>query len=265
MEDEKYKALTTKNTLGSAGFILALAGFTFALIEFFTGWLPLLGWAVLILGAVFSIIGTFKNPKNRAISGTVVSAVAVILLIFNGASNNFSFKPPIDIKAILASYPSINNIETKVQRERRYLKQTRILKNGVIENEQTKIRITSHEIIPIGEKGNESGDKPIIAFWFEVTNKSDEITSALKSWMGQIVVYQDTRSDLINTLNTTILDDDQFIDSASRVLEDIKKGDTVKCAIAYGLDDDEIPVDLVDRDIVNGEFYGKIRYQINKD
>ncbi|EAK8408357.1 DUF5067 domain-containing protein [Listeria monocytogenes] len=265
MEDEKNKALTTKNTLGSTGFILALAGFTFALIEFFTGWLPLLGWATLILGAVFSIIVTFNNPKNRAISGTVVSAVAVILLVFNGASNNFSFKPPIDIKAILASYPSINNLETKVQRERRNLKQTRILKTGVIENDQTKIKITSHKIIPIGEKGNESGEKPIIAFWFEVTNKSDEITSAFKSWAGQIVVYQDTRSDLINTLNTTILNDAQFLDSSSRVLEDIKKGDTVKCAIAYGLDDDEIPVDLVDRDIVSGEFYGKIRYQINKD
>ncbi|EAD9710648.1 DUF5067 domain-containing protein [Listeria monocytogenes] len=265
MEDEKNKDLTTKNTLGSAGFILALAGFTFALIEFFTGWFPLLEWTALILGVVFSIIGTFKNPKNRAISGMGVSAVTVILLIFNGASNNFSFKPPIDFKAILASYPSINNLETKVQRERRNLKQTRILKTGIIENEQTKIQITSHEIIPIGEKGNESGDKPIIVFWFEVTNKSDEITSALKSWAGQIVVYQDTRSDLINTLNTTILNDAQFLDSSSRVLEDIKKGDTVKCAIAYELDDDEIPVDLVDRDIVSGEFYGKIRYQINKD
>lgn len=40
MEDGKYKVLTTENILGSAGFIFALTGLTYAIIEMFTGWTP---------------------------------------------------------------------------------------------------------------------------------------------------------------------------------------------------------------------------------
>ncbi|HAC3176168.1 TPA_asm: DUF5067 domain-containing protein [Listeria innocua] len=278
MADEKYKALTTENILGSAGFIIALAGLIYAIIEMFTGWAPLLGWIVLTVGLILSIIGIFKNPKDIAISGTTISVIAISLLIVNGASFNSKspIKPPIDSNNIRASYANQMDMETLqtlynsetetiLEHKKRKLKEAQTLDNGVIENERIKIQITSHKIIPIGEKGNESGDKPIIAFWFEVTNKSDEITSALNSWVGQIVVYQDTRSDLLNTLKSTTLGDAQFLDSASRLSEEIEIGATVKCAIAYGLDDDEIPVDLAYRDFLSKEVYGKIRYKINND
>ncbi|EAD9710647.1 DUF5067 domain-containing protein [Listeria monocytogenes] len=273
MEDEKYKALTIKNMPGSAGFIIALTGLIYAIIEMFTRWIPLLGWIVLILGLILSIIGIFKNPKDIAISGTTISVIAISLLIVNGASFNSKspIKPPIDSNNMLASYANRMDIETLrtlytpetiLEHKKKKLKEAPTLENGVIENEQIKIQITSHKIIPIGAKGNESGDKSIIAFWFEVTNKSGGFTSPISSWVEHIAVYQDTRSDLLNTLKSTTLDDAQFLDSASRLSEDIKKGATVKCAIAYGLDDDEIPVDLAYRDFLSEVVYGKINYQI---
>ncbi|MCU09262.1 DUF5067 domain-containing protein [Listeria monocytogenes] len=273
MEDEKYKVLTTENILGSAGFILALTGLIYAIIEMFTGWTPLLGWIVLTVGLILSIIGIFKNPKDAGISGTTISVITISLLIVNGASFNSKspIKPPIDSNNIRASYTNqmdmetlqtLYNPETILEHKKKKLKEAPTLENGVIENEQIKIKITSHKIIPIGAKGNESGDKPIIAFWFEVTNKSGGFTSPISSWVEHIAVYQDTRSDLLYTLKSTTLDDAQFLDSASRLSEDIKKGATVKCAIAYGLDDDEIPVDLAYRDFLSEVVYGKINYQI---
>ncbi|EAC4665153.1 DUF5067 domain-containing protein [Listeria monocytogenes] len=273
MEDGKYKVLTTENILGSAGFILALTGLIYAIIEMFTGWTPLLGWIVLTVGLILSIIGIFKNPKDAGISGTTISVITISLLIVNGASFNSKspIKPPIDSNNIRASYTNqmdmetlqtLYNPETILEHKKKKLKEAPTLENGVIENERIKIQITSHKIIPIGEKGNESGNKPIIAFWFEVTNKSSIYTSALGSWGEYIAIYQDTRSDQLNTLKSTTLDDAQFLDSASRLSEEIEIGATVKCAIAYGLDDNEIPVDLAYRDFLSEEVYGKINYQI---
>ena len=68
-----------KNPLGVAGFVLALIGV-------FTSWVPVLGWIVWILGALFSIIGLFKKPKGMAIAGVVLTFIDIILLLFVVAS-----------------------------------------------------------------------------------------------------------------------------------------------------------------------------------
>ena len=52
-----------KNGLGLAGFILSLLGL-------FLDWIPVLGWLIWLLGAIFSIIGLFKEPRGFAIAGT---------------------------------------------------------------------------------------------------------------------------------------------------------------------------------------------------
>lgn len=245
MEDGKNKVITAKNTLGTAGFILALIGL-------FTGWIPFLGWAVWILGAVFSIIGIFKTPKGLAIAGTAISAVGVIILIVIGVSfsdDNSSDKASSDNSA---------KQESTVKKEKT-TKATKTFKDGVLENEKMKIKITSNKIIPVGQKGNEYGDKPVIAFWFEVTNKTDESISPMTSWITNIQAYQDTNADQVNELDVASLPDDQFLDTQ---LEDIKKGGTAKCAVAYYLDDDATPVDLVYENIVTDELYGKMTYQV---
>ena len=61
-----------KNSLGIAGFVLALLGLIFC-------WVPVLNWILWILGLIFSIIGMFKRPKGLAIAGLVISCIGLIV------------------------------------------------------------------------------------------------------------------------------------------------------------------------------------------
>lgn len=62
------------NTMGIAGFVLALLGLIFC-------WVPVLGWILWILGVIFSIIGVCRPKKGLAIAGLVISFIGIILLI----------------------------------------------------------------------------------------------------------------------------------------------------------------------------------------
>ena len=68
------KETTHKNGIGLAGFILAM----FAL---FLDWIPLFGWVLWLLGAVFSIVGLFSKPRGFAIAGFVISFFGLAILI----------------------------------------------------------------------------------------------------------------------------------------------------------------------------------------
>lgn len=63
-----------KNGLGLAGFILAL-------IALFLDWIPVIGWLLWLLGAIFSSIGLFKKPRGFAIVGFIISFFGLIILL----------------------------------------------------------------------------------------------------------------------------------------------------------------------------------------
>ena len=68
-----------KNGIGLAGFILSL-------IALFTEWIPVFGWIIWALGAIFSLVGLFKAPRGFAIAGFVISFISlIILIVFVGA------------------------------------------------------------------------------------------------------------------------------------------------------------------------------------
>ncbi|MCC8176265.1 MAG: hypothetical protein LIO91_07530 [Bacteroidales bacterium] len=62
------------NSLGTAGFVLAILALVFC-------WVPVLDWILWFLGALFSVIGLFKSPRGLAIAGTVISFIGVIIMI----------------------------------------------------------------------------------------------------------------------------------------------------------------------------------------
>lgn len=62
------------NSLGTAGFVLAILAVVFC-------WAPVLNWILWFLGALFSVIGLFKQPRGLAIAGTVISFIGVIIMI----------------------------------------------------------------------------------------------------------------------------------------------------------------------------------------
>lgn len=70
----QMQGLVQKNGIGTAGFVLALIGV-------FTSWVPVLGWVVWLLGAILSVIGSFRVPRGLAVAGTVLSFIDLILLL----------------------------------------------------------------------------------------------------------------------------------------------------------------------------------------
>ena len=63
------------NGMGTAGFVLALISFLFS-------WIPGVSYLVWFLGALFSFIGLFKQPKGLAIAGFILSFFDLIVVIF---------------------------------------------------------------------------------------------------------------------------------------------------------------------------------------
>ena len=113
--------------------------------------------------------------------------------------------------------------------------------DNVLVSEDVKIEITDYKVIPVGEPGNEYGEKPVIAFWYNTTNLSDKEIDPSSAWIAMFTAIQDNDPNAINELNMGMLPDDQFLDSQVEV---IKQGGTVANAVAYELDDDVTPVTL---------------------
>src|SRR5699024_9386147 len=105
-----------------------------------------------------------------------------------------------------------------------------------------KIEITDYQVIPAGETGNEYGDTPVIAFWYDTTNTSGTDIDPSTAWIYSLKAIQDNDPNAINELDMGMLPDDSFLDSQ---LETIKKDGTVSNAVSYELDDDFTPVTLV--------------------
>ena len=131
--------------------------------------------------------------------------------------------------------------------------------NGEVVIRDLKIKITDHKVIQPGETGNEHGDVPIIAFWFDTTNLSDKEISPSIAWFAVFKAIQDNNPNSVNELEVSSLPDQQFLDSQ---MEDIKQGGTVSHAIGYKLDDNTTPVTLVARQGLGGDKLGEQTFEI---
>lgn len=131
-------------------------------------------------------------------------------------------------------------------------------KDNIATFSDATIEITDYRVIPVGETGNEYGEKPVIAFWYKVTNNSAEDMDPSTAWILNFTAIQDNDANSVNELEVGMLPDDRFLDSQ---LEKIKVGGTVENAVAYELDDDTTPVQLIASDGF-GEEIGKQTFDI---
>lgn len=130
--------------------------------------------------------------------------------------------------------------------------------DGVLTTPEMKIVITDNKVIQPGDKGNEYGEKPVMAFWYEITNLSGGDISPM-NWIFVFTAYQDNNPNAENELNVGTLPDDAFLDSQT---ETIKKGGTVANAVAYELDDTITPVELVASDGLGTTEIGRETYPV---
>ncbi|WP_374964642.1 DUF5067 domain-containing protein [Lysinibacillus sp. RS5] len=132
-------------------------------------------------------------------------------------------------------------------------------KDNEVKIEDLKIKITETKVIPVGQKGNEHGEKPVFAIWYETTNLSDKEIDPGIAWIAVFTAIQDNNPNAVNELGVGALPDDRFLETQ---MENIKKGGTVEHAIAYELDDLETPVTLVAKQGAMGKELGKQEYKI---
>ncbi|WP_086348497.1 DUF5067 domain-containing protein [Candidatus Enterococcus clewellii] len=124
------------------------------------------------------------------------------------------------------------------------------------------VRITDHRVIQPGEAGNEYGDSPVLAFWFDTLvnpdyDNSNPVTPN-NAWIFNFEAVQDNDPNMVNKLNVASLPDNQFLDSQ---MAEIKPGGTVASAVAYTLTDTETPVTLTAKDMLGTE-YGKAEFPV---
>lgn len=261
---------TTTAPKGTNG--LATAGFVLGLLAVLTCWIPVLnvvGILLGILGAVLAAVGLARSKKvatgkGLAIAGIALGGLAVLLAILINVAFSKAVDDALDDNAAdvpsstvaaspdaTASTPS-SDAGTGGSDEPSF-------KNGVLTTSDVKIVITKHKIIPVGGKGNEYGDKPVIAFWYKITNLSGRKTDPME-WIFVFSAYQDNNPNAENELDVAGLPDDRFLDSQS---ENIKKGGTVENAVAYELDDVTTPVELVANDSLGfGDDLGRVTYEL---
>lgn len=133
-------------------------------------------------------------------------------------------------------------------------------KDNILQTKDVKIEITDYKIIPVGEEGNEYGEKPVIAFWYNTTNLTgNEDVNPMSAWIAMFTCIQDNNPNAINELEVGMLPDDRFLDSQ---METIKKDGTVENAMSYELDDLETPVTLKATRGVGGEDLGEQTFEI---
>lgn len=133
-------------------------------------------------------------------------------------------------------------------------------KDNVLVAEDVKIEITSWKVIPVGETGNEYGDKPVIAFWYNTTNLSgkDNINPS-SAWIAMFTAVQDNDPNMVNELSVGSLPDSAYRETQ---MSTIKEGGTLDNAIAYELDDETTPVILKATKGILGEPLGEQTFDI---
>ena len=62
------------NSMGIAGFVMALLGLVFF-------WIPFVNLILWLLGLIFSFVGLFKAPRSMAIAGLVLSLIIIFIII----------------------------------------------------------------------------------------------------------------------------------------------------------------------------------------
>lgn len=130
--------------------------------------------------------------------------------------------------------------------------------NNVAEIRDVKIEITSQKVIPAGE-GTNSGDKPLLAFWYKVTNKTNKEIDPTSAWIAIFEAYQDTSKTQENKLEVGSLPDEKYLKTQT---ENIKKNATAENAVSYELDDTSTPVILKAHQGIDGKKIGEQTYEL---
>ena len=119
------------------------------------------------------------------------------------------------------------------------------------------ITITGHRMIQPGEKGNEYGGKPVLAFWYDTTNTGSDSLNPLTAWLMGFETIQNNTPNAVHTLLVAPCQTTSSWKARCRTA----RCSTISSAVAYELDDSTTPVTLVAENILGGE-YGQQEFSL---
>ena len=126
--------------------------------------------------------------------------------------------------------------------------------NNILVTKDVTMVIKDYKVLMPGETGNESGEKPVIAFWYDTTNLSEkEGVTASIAWHAMFRVCQGTDPNSDNELNEAPLPDNTLTETVNTA---IKQNGTVSNAIAYYLDSLTAPVVIKATRGASGSIWG---------
>lgn len=202
---------------------------------------------ITILAWVWHIITSIRGKKNvvSLITSwrTGLRYTVIGLLVFLPLLALFSW-PTAPQQAVPSSTQEVSVPESNTE--------TYSFKDDVLTVSKLTIKITDTKVIAVGQPGNEYGTKPVLAFWYDITNNSDENVTPL-DWITYFDAYQDNDPNQVNKLDIASTPDSSYLDVQSA---SIKKGGTISMAVGYELDDTTTPVQLVAREGIIGEALG---------
>ena len=214
-------------------------------------------------------IGTFD--AQAAASGETVSSnrdtVATASEWMAASSNkkdfsidddSLTFKVAIEDKEFTTHMKKVKDDPTTVK-ELKSTDFSQSFKDGVLDVPAAKFEITDHRVVKPGEPGNELGEKPLLVFHYDVTNKTDE-TLTTTDFVVYFTAIQDNDPNKVNELDLGSYLDPETSDTQ---LEQIKKGGTVAGTISYELDDLTTPVDLVASKSFSQDEIGRQTFELN--
>lgn len=225
--------------------VLPVIGIVLGTLALLLSWIPIinnLAFGLALIALVLTAISFFTNKKNVK----TLTIISLALALISGGI----------VLAVQASFSNaIDNTTSSPKKKAESKKNvSKIMDGSSIELTDITVKVTNSKVIPAGQEGNKYGEKPVIAFWYEVTNKSDKEIDPSSAWIATFEAYQDTDKNQENKLNMGILPDDSFRDTQ---MQNIKKGGTAKNAVSYELDSNTVPVDLIASKGFGGEVLAK--------
>lgn len=139
---------------------------------------------------------------------------------------------------------------------------TNALKNNTVVLNDIDIKVLETEFIPKGTYEEQKKDQ--LAIIYEVKNKTNKEIDPSSGWFAVFEGTQDSK-DAIRKLDVGSLPNmDKYQFALDSQLDIIKKGGTVKNAIAYNLEDIKTPVILKATKGIGGEKLGEIKVNLKK-
>ena len=189
-----------------------------------------------------------------------VPVVLVLIASMLLSYYNRQFETDIYLDYKLASAEKMVNTREKIEANSSFA-------NNILENDEVKIEVTKWEVLAPGEYGNLNRSRPIVVFWYTITNKDDNSTNGMNvkfEWEYQFKLFQDNDPDYIDYFDfsdsATLYDDNDKFDLCEDGL-DLKIGESASSLVGYELSDKETPITMIARSKYGREL-GSVEFDI---